>query len=154
MNTKAKLIWVQAPSGSSGGNSRMYQNVRKPCDCHAVGCERRLTLIAVALLRPCFVIPYNALSCRISIGCALGLWDDQVTAKVCLGHQYLYHLRLNRSLHGPLVVPQKPYSEQHTFRGQSVAFDQAEPQPGSHSDLRSQSDVQLPAPQKIGPKPQ
>lgn len=53
-----------------------------------------------------------------------------------------------------LVVPQKPYSEQHTFRGQFSAADHSEPQPGSQLDLASQLDVQLPEPQKVGPKPQ
>jgi hypothetical protein len=70
-----------------------------------------------------------------------------------------------------LVVPQKPYSEQHTLRGHLFAADHLMesalsitltwdrvaitfmPQPGLQSDLLSQLDMQL-SPQKSGPIPQ
>jgi hypothetical protein len=51
------------------------------------------------------------------------------------------------------VVPQKPYLEQQTFKGQLSAADHSEPHPGSQFDLRSQSEVQFPAPQNVGPNP-
>ena len=51
------------------------------------------------------------------------------------------------------VVPQKPNLLQQTFKGQFSLDDHAEPQPGSHSDFWSHEDVQLPVPQKVGPRP-
>jgi hypothetical protein len=51
------------------------------------------------------------------------------------------------------VVPQKPYLEQQTFKGQVSAVDHCEPQPGSQSDLRSQLEMQFVGPQESGPRP-
>lgn len=51
------------------------------------------------------------------------------------------------------VVPQNPNLEQQTFSGQAVVVDHWEPQPGSQSDLRSQSDIQFSGPQESGPRP-
>ena len=52
------------------------------------------------------------------------------------------------------VVPQKPNLLQHTFKGHFSAEAHCFPHPGSHSDFWSQEEVQLPFPQKVGPKPQ
>lgn len=51
------------------------------------------------------------------------------------------------------VVPQKPYLLQHTFSGHLDCEAHSMPQPGSHSDFALQLEVQLPLPQKVGPRP-
>jgi hypothetical protein len=47
-----------------------------------------------------------------------------------------------------------PNFEQHTLSGHFSAFDHWAPHPGSQSDFASHEDVQFPAPQKVGPRPQ
>lgn len=53
-----------------------------------------------------------------------------------------------------IYVPQNPYLLQQTFKGHFSALDHCGPHPGSHSDLLSQPEVQFPAPQNVGPRPQ
>lgn len=52
------------------------------------------------------------------------------------------------------VVPQNPNLLQQTFKGHSFLVDHCAPQPGSHSDLRSQLDMQFSGAHDWGPKPQ
>ena len=52
------------------------------------------------------------------------------------------------------VVPQNPNLLQQTFRGHFRLVDHCAPQPGSHSDLRSQLETQFSGAHDSGPRPQ
>lgn len=52
------------------------------------------------------------------------------------------------------VVPQNPNLLQQTFKGHFSLVDHCAPQPGSHSDLRSQFDMQFCGAHDSGPRPQ
>ena len=52
------------------------------------------------------------------------------------------------------VVPQNPNLLQQTFKGHFSLLDHCAPHPGSHSDLRSQLDMQFCGAHDSGPRPQ
>ena len=111
------------------------------------------TLTAGSCSRPAFIV-----ACRKSIvrltACKEGLKNYSPMVLWLVVEPFPEGFFTVLSPQKSFVVPQNPNLLQQTFRGHFSFDDHCEPQPGSHSDFWSQEDVQLPAPQKVGPRPQ